>query len=75
MSIFKPAIKPVEECTPVLATCTETGTEGTRTYTIWGGSIQGVSAAAAEVAVDADKTSALDLTRGAQIRETLQEQH
>ena len=73
MSNFKPAIKPVGEHRYILATCTETGTEGTRTYTIWRGSIQGVFAAAAEAAVDADTTSALDLIRAAEIRETLQE--
>ena len=53
----------------------ETGTEGTGTYTIWRGSIQGVSAAAAEAAVDADTTSALDLIQAAEICETLQELH
>ena len=60
MSEFKAAIEPVEEPTQVLATCTETGTEGAGTYTIWCGSIQGVSAAAAQAAVNADTTSALD---------------
>ena len=50
----------------------ETGTEGARTYTIWRGSIQGVSTAAAKAAVDADTTSALDLVRVAEICETLQ---
>ena len=74
-SVFKPAIKTVEECIQVLATCTETGTEGTRTYTIWHGSMQGVSAAAAEAAVDADTTSALDLIWAAEFSETLHEQH
>ena len=44
----------MEERTQVLATCTETGTEGAVTYKIWRGSIQGVSAAAAEAAVDTD---------------------
>ena len=52
----------------------ETGTEGTGTYTIWCGSIQGVSAAAAEAAVDADTTSALDLIWAAEFSETMQEQ-
>ena len=49
-----------------------TGTEGASTYTIWCGSIQGVVAAAAEAAVDAETTSALDLVRVAEICETLQ---
>ena len=75
MSEFKPAIKPMEEHIQVLATCTETGTEGARTFTIWRGSIQGVSAAAAEAAVNADTTSALDLIGVAEIGETFQEQH
>ena len=74
-SKFKPAIKPVEEGTQVLATCTETGTEGARTYTIWHGSIQGVSTAAAKASVDADTTSALDLIRATESSETLQERH
>ena len=74
-SAFKPAIETVGERTQVLATCTETGTEGTVTYTIWPNSIQGVSAAAAEAAVDADTTSALDLIRAAEFSETLHEQH
>ena len=65
----------MEECTQVLATCTETGTEGASTYTIWRGSIHGVLAAAAEAAVDAETTSALDLIGFAEICETLQEQH
>ena len=51
----------------------ETGTEGASTYTIWHGSIQGVVAAAAEAAVDANTTSALDLVQVAKICETLQE--
>ena len=71
MSEFKPAIKPVEECTQVLATCTETRTEDASTYTIWHGSIHGVLAAAAEAAVDTETTSALDLTGFAKIGETL----
>ena len=75
MSVFKPAIKKREECIQVLATCTETGTEVTRTYTIWHNSIQGVSAAAAEAAVDANTTSALDLIRAAEFSETMQEWH
>ena len=49
----------------------ETGTEGTSTYTIWRSSIQGMVAAAAEAAVDADTTSELDLVRVAEIGETL----
>ena len=53
----------------------ETGTEGTFTYTIWRGSIHGVSAADAEAAVNAETTSALDLIGVAEICETLQEQH
>ena len=53
----------------------ETGTEGTSTYTIWRSSIQGVLAAAAEAAVDAETTSALDLVRVAEIGETLQDRH
>ena len=53
----------------------ETGTEGAGTYTIWRGTIQGVSAAAAEASVDADTTSALDLIWPAEICKTLQEQH
>ena len=73
MSEFKPAIKPVEERTQVLATCMETGTEGASTYTIWRGSIHGVLAAAAEAAVDAETTSVLNLVWVAQISETLQE--
>ena len=75
MSEFRPAIEPVEERTQVLATCTETGTEGASTYTIWRGSIHGVSAAAAEATVDAETTSALDLIRVAENCETLQERH
>ena len=63
----------MEERTLVLATCTETGTEGASIYTIWHGSIQGVFAAAAEAAVNADTTSALDLIQAAEICETLQE--
>ena len=51
----------------------ETGTEGTGTYTIWCGSIQGVSATVAEAAVDADTTSALDLIWATEICEILQE--
>ena len=73
MSEFKPAIKPVEERTQVLATCTGTGTEGSGTYIIWRSSIQGVSTAAAEATVNADTTSALDLIWAAEIGETLQE--
>ena len=53
----------------------ETGMEGASTYTIWCGSIHGVLAAAAEAAVDAETTSALNLVRVAEIGETLQEQH
>ena len=53
----------------------ETGTEGTGTYKIWHGSIQGVSTAAAEAAVDAETTSALDLIGVVEICETLHEQH
>ena len=75
MSEFRPAIEPVEEHTQVLATCTETGTEGAGTYTIWHGSIQGVSAAATETTVNADTTSVLDLIGFAKICKTLQEQH
>ena len=52
----------------------ETGTEGTKTYTIWRGSIQGVSAAAAKAAVAGETTSALDLIRVTKICETLQKQ-
>ena len=63
----------MEERTQVLATCTETGTEGASTYTIWHGLIHGVSAAAAEAAVDADRTSVLDLIGVVEICETLQE--
>ena len=51
----------------------ETRTEGASTYTIWRGSIHGVSAAAAEAAVDAETTSALDLIGVAENYETLQE--
>ena len=75
MSEFNPAIEPVEERTQVLATCTETGTEGASTYTIWRGSIHRVLAAAAEAAVNAETTSVLDLIGVADICETLQEQH
>ena len=50
-------------------------TLGASTYTIWRGSIHGVLAAAAEAAVDAETTSALDLIGVTQIYETLQEQH
>ena len=75
MSEFKPAIKAVEECTKVLATCTETGITGASTYTIWRGSMHGVSAAAAEAAVNADTTSALDLVQVVEICETLHERH
>ena len=75
MSKFKPAIKPVEEYTQVLATCTETRTEGASTYTIWRGSTHGVLAAAAEAAVNAETTSALDLIGVAEICETLHERH
>ena len=75
MSEFKYAIELVEERTQVLATCTETGTEGASTYTICHGSIHGVLAAAAEAAVDAETTSALDLIGVAEICETLQEWH
>ena len=53
----------------------ETGTEGTGTNIIWHSSIQGVSAAAAEAAVDADTTSALDLIQAMEFSELLQEQH
>ena len=53
----------------------ETGTEGASTYTIWRSSIHGVSAAAAEAAVDAETTSALDLIGVTEICETLHEQH
>ena len=63
----------MEECTQVLATCTGTGIEGASTYTIWRGSIHGVSAAAAKAAVDAETTSALDLIGVAKICETLEE--
>ena len=75
MSEFKPTIKPVEECTQVLATCTEKGTEGAGTYTIWRGSIHRFSAAAAEATVDAETTSALGLIGVAEISETLQDQN
>ena len=75
MSELKPAIKPVEERTQFLATCTETGITGASTYTIWHGSIHGVSAAAAEAAIDAERTSALDLIGVAEICENLQEQY
>ena len=75
MSEFKPAIKTVEERTQILATCMETGTEGARTYPIWQDSIQGVSTAAAEAAVNATTSSALDLIWAAEFSETLQEQH
>ena len=74
-SAFKPAIKPMEEHSQVLATCTETETEDAGTYTIWHSSIQGVSADAAEAAVDADTTSALDLIRARAFSETLHKQH
>ena len=57
----------------VLATCTETGTEGASTYTIWRSSIHSVLAAATEAAVDAETTSALDLIGVMKICETLQE--
>ena len=63
----------MKECTQVLVTCTETVTEGTGTYTIWRGSIQGLSAAVAEAVVDADTTSASDLIWAAEFSETLQE--
>ena len=65
----------MEERTQLLATCTETGTEGASTYTIWRGSIHGVLAAAAEAAVDAETTSALNLVWVVEIGETLQERH
>ena len=74
-SEFKPAAKPVEERTQVLATCTETGTEGASTYTICRGSIHGELAAAAEAPVDAETTSALGLIGVTEISENLQEQH
>ena len=61
MSELKPAIEALKERTQVLATCTETGTEGASTYTIWRGSIHGLSAAGAEATDDAETTSALDL--------------
>ena len=48
-----------------------TGTEGASTYTIWHSSIHGVLAAAAEAAVGAETTSALDLIGLAKICETL----
>ena len=64
----------MEERTQVLSTCTEIGTEGTGTYTIWRGSIQGVSTAAAEAAVNSDTTSALDLIWAVEFSETLQEE-
>ena len=51
----------------------ETGIEGAETYTIWRDSIQGVSAATAEAAVDADTTSALDLIQAMEFSKTLQE--
>ena len=73
MSEFKPAIKPVEEGTQFLATCTEIGTEGASTYTIWRGSIHRVLAAAAEAAVNAETTSALDLIGFAENCKTLHE--
>ena len=53
----------------------ETGTEGAATYTIWHDSIQGVSAAAAEAAVNADTTSALELIWATEFSEILQKQH
>ena len=62
----------MEEYTQVLATCMETGTEGASTYAIWRGSIHG---AAAESAVDAETTSALDLIGVMETCETLHEQH
>ena len=65
----------MEERTQVLATCTETGTEGASTYTIWCGSIHRVIAAAAEASVDAETTLALDLIGVVEICEILQEQH
>ena len=52
----------------------DTGTEGAKTYTILHSSIQGVSAAAAEAAVDTDTTSVLDLIQATEFSETLQEQ-
>ena len=75
MSKFKPAVEALEERTEVLATCTETGTEGASTYTIWRCSIHRLSAAAAEATGDAETTSALDLIGVAEICKTLQEQH
>ena len=75
MSEFKPTIKPVEERTQILATCTETGITGASTYTIWRGSIHGVSAAAAEAAVNAETTLALDLIGFVEICETLHKQN
>ena len=72
MSVFKPAIKVVGEHTQVLTTCMETGTEGAGTYTIWCNSIQEVSAAAFEAAVDADTTSALDLIWATEFSKVLQ---
>ena len=53
----------------------ETGTEGTYSYTIWRGSIHGLLAAAAEAAVNAETTSALDLIGFTKIGGALQEQH
>ena len=53
----------------------ETGTEGASTYTIWRGSIHGVLAAAAEAAVSAETTPALDLIGVAEMCETLHEKH
>ena len=53
----------------------ETGTEGAGTYTIWCGSIQGVSTATAEAAVNTDTTTLLDLIWAAEICETLYKQH
>ena len=75
MSKFKPAVEALEERTEVLATCTETGTKGASTYTIWRGSIHGVSVAATEAAVNAETTSALDLIGVTENCETLQEGH
>ena len=65
----------MEKRIQLLVTCTETGTEGAGNYTIWRSSIQGLYIAAAEAAVDADTTSALDLVWAAEICETLQEQY
>ena len=53
----------------------ETGTEGTGIYAIWCDSIQGVSTAADEAAVDADTTSALYLIWPAEFSGTLYEQY